>query len=94
MKIYPNDYVIQAEKPAPAGNDPAAVAKARARIKVEMGKDKPCHEDHLVSVLSAEGLLSGLVDVYAVIRDGGADWKVEVVEAVEEPEVIEGGGGK
>lgn len=89
MKIYPKEYEIPTEKPKPAVNDPAAVAKARARIKTEMAQGKPADADHLVSILAKEGLLSGLVDVYAVIGDGGADWQVEAVAVEPEPKIVE-----
>ena len=90
MKIYPKNYEIPTEKPAPVANDPAAVAKVRARVKAllaEMGKGADV--DHFVSVLAKEGLLAGIVDIYAVLTDGGSDWQVPVEAPEPEPKIVE-----
>lgn len=89
MKIYPKEYAVKDPKETPVANDPAAVAKARAEVKAELARmGKGGDVDHFVSVLSAKGLLAGIVDVYAVLLDGGTDWQVPA--AVEpEPKIVE-----
>lgn len=93
MKIYPIDYELKDDTTtAPTKSDPVAVAKVRAAVKAEVARlGKPADADHYVAMLASRGLLSGLVDVYAVIADGGADWQVEAVavEAKVEPKIVE-----
>lgn len=90
MKIYPIEYVIKEEKAAPIANDPVAVTKVRARVKAllsDMGKGADV--DHFVSVLGKEGLLSGIVDIYAVLAEGKSDWQVPVAAVEAEPVAVE-----
>ena len=90
MKIYPKSYEIPTEKAAPIANDPAAVAAVRARVKALLASmNKGADMDHFVSILGNEGLLSGIVDIYAVLSDGGSDWQVPIAAVEPEPKIVE-----
>lgn len=84
MKIYPIDYIVKDAKAAPTENDPVAVAAVRAFVKAEMTKTKKGGDvDHYVGLLAEKGLLAGIVDIYAVLKDGKSDWQVPEAAAAE-----------
>jgi hypothetical protein len=88
MKIYPIDYELKDDTTtAPTKSDPVAVAKVRAAVKAEVARlGKPADADHYVAMLASRGLLSGIVDIYAILADGKTDWQVPV--AAVEPELV------